>query len=361
MEVISIPSTSLFVCSSRLFITNSFIERVLNNPNSDDQTKELVKPLLGVYDSSLPNLLEKYLSILVYDPYSYYFCQTAESSLIVSNAMDKANLQYPGCYESESFRKEVLEEIKFPTNLSFKELKQYIMSSKSPMMSWTMLNSKGLIIHMLLRTKYIDDFVQEKINEGYEQFVILGAGFDTRGYRMPFKSGTTVWEVDFPEVLNYKRYVIEGVKDVPKVSQADNVYIISDLLATKDWTEQLEATGFNRNKKTIWIMEGLLPYIERSGVSSVLKTINSLSTSGSGVCFENILADESKYDKHNPIVIFMYSTMRSHTHLPFEFIPELGFTKDVKVLYENQTQKHFKISDEEDDCHVRSYLTIAYK
>ncbi|EFA76842.1 hypothetical protein PPL_09594 [Heterostelium album PN500] len=361
MEKITVPTTSLFVCSSRLFVTNEYVGKVLNNPNSTDDEMKSIQEFRRRYNSSLPNLLDHYSKILVYDPYSYYFCNTDESTLIVSNVMDKFHSMYPCFFETELFKKEVLEVIKFPTDLAYKELKNYVLNSPSPMMSWTMLNSQGLLIHMLLRTKYIDDFVQEKINEGFEQFVILGAGLDSRGYRLPFKSGTTVWEVDFPEVLNYKQFVI-GNAEIPKVSQANNVFITSDLLQSKEWTSRMDSTGFNRAKKTIWILEGLVFYIDREGTSLILKTVNSMSASGSGILYETISKRYSYHEKLNPMITLFRVDMITTTETPTDLLEDLCFTKDVKSLSEIDTQILYNVKKEDDnEPHVPTSFTIAYK
>ncbi|EFA76841.1 hypothetical protein PPL_09593 [Heterostelium album PN500] len=361
MEELSVPTTSLFVCSLRLYITNQFVKYVLEKENGDQQSKELVKSFFKKYDPDLPNIVSRYSNILVYDPYSYYFCKTNESLLYISDSLNKINDTFPGNLESKTFEKEVLEEIQFPTNLRFPELKNYILNSKNPMMSWTLLNSKGLLLALLFRTRYIDDFIVEKINEGYDQFVLLGAGLDSRGYRLPFKSGTTVWEVDFPEVLNYKQFVLESVKDViPKVSQANNVYITSDLLKPQDWTSQLQSTGFDSNKKTIWIMEGLLFYIERSGISLILNSVSKLSSSGSGACMQNMSADLTEKETFNPMVLLCRKEMRSLSNDPYEYQLEMGFTKDVKIYHESQIEILYKISEEKIE-NTNNHIIIAYK
>jgi methyltransferase (TIGR00027 family) len=68
---------------------------------------------------------------------------------------------------------------------------------------------------VVARTRLIDDAIAASLGEHPEQFVILGAGFDTRAYRLPCLRDITVFEVDHPDTQTAKRKVLERVLFVP--------------------------------------------------------------------------------------------------------------------------------------------------
>ena len=57
---------------------------------------------------------------------------------------------------------------------------------------------------MACRTRFYDQFFLEAANSGVGQAVILAAGLDARAYRLPWPAGTVVYEVDMPEVIEFK-------------------------------------------------------------------------------------------------------------------------------------------------------------
>src|SRR5512145_2784501 len=70
----------------------------------------------------------------------------------------------------------------------------------------------GLSGSIMARVRYFDDFVKKSINEGLEQLVILGAGYDTRAYRLDdIKNDVKVFEVDHPNTQSFK---IEKIKEI---------------------------------------------------------------------------------------------------------------------------------------------------
>jgi methyltransferase (TIGR00027 family) len=65
--------------------------------------------------------------------------------------------------------------------------------------------AKGIYGVQICRTRYIDDVVQAAISQGIKQLVILGAGYDTRPYRLPEMESVKVFEVDLPAVQDDKK------------------------------------------------------------------------------------------------------------------------------------------------------------
>ncbi|WP_427159913.1 SAM-dependent methyltransferase [Aliinostoc sp. HNIBRCY26] len=124
-----------------------------------------------------------------------------------------------------------------------------------------------------VRTRFFDDFLMSEAAQ-IRQVVILGAGMDTRAFRLPFYPEACVYELDNSEVLQYKNAVLA---DTP--SQCDRHTIEVDIRET--WTDLLIAQGFQVEIPTVWLMEGFLYYLSESEVNELLSKINNLSASGS--------------------------------------------------------------------------------
>jgi methyltransferase (TIGR00027 family) len=125
----------------------------------------------------------------------------------------------------------------------------------------------------IVRTRFFDDFLQSKA-ELVKQVVILGAGMDTRAFRLPWPSGTHLFEIDTPDVIEYKESILENT---PSLCHRHLIAVdLKELLA-----ESLVSRGFQSDIPTIWLMEGSIYYLDESDVHKLLKTITDLSTPGS--------------------------------------------------------------------------------
>jgi methyltransferase (TIGR00027 family) len=123
-----------------------------------------------------------------------------------------------------------------------------------------------------LRTRFIDDAVREGLAAGVDQIVLLGAGFDARGLRMPEipAHNARLYEVDTAEQLARKRDVLasEGVTLPSHVAYVpcdfdDPRY--EDALAA-----DLEASGFRRHAGAIFVWEGVIGYIGADEIDRAL-------------------------------------------------------------------------------------------
>jgi methyltransferase (TIGR00027 family) len=139
-----------------------------------------------------------------------------------------------------------------------------------------------------LRTRAHDDRVRDALAAGAAQVVLLGAGFDVRGLRMPEipARGVRVYEVDFPHQLENKRSILAagGVALPPWVT-----HVGCDLAAPgyeDALAEALEAGGFRKGGSTHVIMEGITPYIDAATFERSLRFVARTSGRGSTVTFE---------------------------------------------------------------------------
>jgi methyltransferase (TIGR00027 family) len=134
-------------------------------------------------------------------------------------------------------------------------------------------------IYLGMRTRFIDDFLTSDPQTA--QAVVLGAGLDTRAYRLPWPAGARVIEIDHPNVLEFKASVMAGLSAEPA---CELISVATDL--SRPWREPLLAAGFDPHEPTTWVLEGLLPYLDAAAQLAVLEEVAELSASGSRVVIE---------------------------------------------------------------------------
>ena len=120
------------------------------------------------------------------------------------------------------------------------------------------------------RTRFIDDFVRREVEQGAEQLVLLGAGYDCRAHRMSELRGVTVFEVDRAATQLVKRRRIARESDAR--ARHDVVYVPVDF-SRDDAFERLERAGWRRDGRTIFIWEGVTNYLTEPDVAHVLAAI----------------------------------------------------------------------------------------
>lgn len=140
----------------------------------------------------------------------------------------------------------------------------------------------GLSSSIIARVRYFDDFIKKSIEEGLEQLVILGAGYDTRAYRIDELKNIKVFEVDHPNTQNFK---IEKIKDIFGSTPENIVYVSVDF-ETETLSQKLFKARFDSSKKTIFVLEGLVMYIPPTAVAETFSFIVENSGKGSAVIFD---------------------------------------------------------------------------
>ena len=128
----------------------------------------------------------------------------------------------------------------------------------------------------VVRHRFFDDFVWERAVTGIHQVVLVAAGLDTRAYRLPWPGGVTLFEIDQPSVLTYKRAVLEQADASPKCVLRSVAVDLRD-----DWTPQLLREGYDPQQPSMWIAEGLLYYLPAQAVHGLLESAATLACPGS--------------------------------------------------------------------------------
>jgi methyltransferase (TIGR00027 family) len=136
---------------------------------------------------------------------------------------------------------------------------------------------------MAVRTRFFDDFFMAAANEGIRQAVILASGLDARAYRLPWPAGTTVFEIDQSQVIEFKTATLAELGATPT---ADRRTVPVDL--RDDWPAALRAAGLDPTKPTAWSAEGLLPFLPPDAQDRLLDNITALSPTRSQLATENL-------------------------------------------------------------------------
>lgn len=138
----------------------------------------------------------------------------------------------------------------------------------------------GILLHYALRKKCIRELVRSALAKGVAQVVILGAGFDPLSSELQREFPTAVfWEIDHPATQRHK------VRACSEIGIERVHFVAVDLSAAGVDREALISIGFDSAKRTFWIAEGLLMYFPADIISSLMKTLSTLSAPASEFAF----------------------------------------------------------------------------
>jgi methyltransferase (TIGR00027 family) len=132
------------------------------------------------------------------------------------------------------------------------------------------------------RTRYFDTYFGDVAAAGVRQIVVLAAGLDSRPYRLDWAPGTTVFELDQPQVLEFKRETLAAHGATPKAERREVAVDLRD-----DWPQALRDSGFRSEEPSAWIAEGLLIYLPATAQEQLFTGVDSLAASGSHVGIED--------------------------------------------------------------------------
>ena len=150
---------------------------------------------------------------------------------------------------------------------------------------WVIKNriAPGMYEFMIARTAFFDHIVENALRENIPQIVFLGAGYDSRSYR--FKDiikNTRIFELDIRTTQQRKKELLHQAG----ISIPDQVVFVSINFNTDNIGDVLNLAGFNSNKITLFVWEGVTYYLSAQVVDDTLSIIRSNSPAGSLICFD---------------------------------------------------------------------------
>ncbi|MFV8166339.1 class I SAM-dependent methyltransferase [Mycobacterium sp. 134] len=146
-----------------------------------------------------------------------------------------------------------------------------------------MLDRQRMCEQIAVRTRFFDDFFVAAGEAGIRQAVILASGLDTRAYRLAWPAGSVVFEVDQPEVIEFKTGTLAGLGAEPAAELHTVPVDLRD-----DWPKALRDNGFDPAVPTAWIAEGLLIYLPPEAQDRLFDNITALSAPGSRLATEHM-------------------------------------------------------------------------
>lgn len=206
---------------------------------------------------------------------------------------------------------------------------------------------------MTVRTRWFDRLFLDAAESGVRQAVILAAGLDARAYRLPWPAGTVVFEVDQPEVIEFKTTTLAGLGAAPT---ADVRTVAVDL--RDDWVKALQDNGFDPSAPTAWIAEGLLIYLPPEAQDTLFDNITALSAPGSFVATEQV-GDMSSFDDERSQAMrdrmrelgsniemadLIYQGQRHHVT---DYLAGLGWEVTARSVQDAHADNGFRYPDDE--------------
>src|ERR1700761_9289767 len=134
-----------------------------------------------------------------------------------------------------------------------------------------------------VRTRFFDDFFLQATQSGIRQAVIVASGLDTRAYRLPWPAETVVYEIDQPQVIEFKTRTLAGLGAEPTATRRT---VAIDLRG--DWPAALRGAGLDTQAPTAWLAEGLLIYLPSDAQDRLFDNITALSAPGSAIATEYV-------------------------------------------------------------------------
>ncbi|WP_182346782.1 SAM-dependent methyltransferase [Tomitella gaofuii] len=147
--------------------------------------------------------------------------------------------------------------------------------------------------------RLVDDAVRDGLDHGIRQFVLLGAGLDTRAFRMGLPSDAVVFELDLPETFAFKEPVLERAGAAPACTRH---VVPTDLRS--EWRSALLESGFRPELPTQWIEEGTLGNPTEDWKRRLVEDLTAMSAAGSrfGVGRFAVDAESPQYREYRNLV-----------------------------------------------------------
>jgi methyltransferase (TIGR00027 family) len=161
----------------------------------------------------------------------------------------------------------------------------------------------------VLRTRYVDDFLMAHVHdEGIRQVVILFGGLDTRAWRLDWPEGTTVFELDTPDMLERKQQLLAEAGAEP---HCERIAVPSSL--TGRWQEALVAAGLSRRVPALWVLEDVYLHLPPEKAKGIIDRLYDALTGGSYLLFDAASKEALAEELDEP-----WAALRSDRQAPWQ-------------------------------------------
>jgi N-methyltransferase len=135
---------------------------------------------------------------------------------------------------------------------------------------------------IVIKTRFFDEYFHQACAAGCRQVVVLAAGLDTRAFRLDWPAGVRLFEVDLPDVLEFKEQVLLDQAARPA---CERIVVHADL--RDDWPTTLRNAGFDIGHPTAWLAEGMLGCLTATDCDRLLDDINLLTGPSSWLALDH--------------------------------------------------------------------------
>lgn len=172
-----------------------------------------------------------------------------------------------------------------------KQLDQSLFRLFAPMMEGVMM--PGITLHYVLRKRYIRDAAEQAITQGYTQIVNLGAGFDTLAWELHRQHpGVNFIELDHPATSREKVKALAASS--VQSTETGNLHLLPVDFSQTDARQALESfEHFYPDRKTFFICEGVLMYLDRPDIDQLFQGIKHLSGAGTRMVYTSVVPMDS--------------------------------------------------------------------
>ncbi len=143
--------------------------------------------------------------------------------------------------------------------------------------------SFGLVDHNTLRMVLVDRELEGWLSSGIRQVVLLGAGLDSRGFRLENLASCRLFEVDHPDTQAFKQSLAASLRP-----HAKHIAFVPVDFERDELGQPLAAAGHRTDEPTAWICEGVIAYLKPAVTASVLRQVGSASAPGSHVALSYV-------------------------------------------------------------------------
>lgn len=179
----------------------------------------------------------------------------------------------------------------------------------------------------VVRTRFFDDCLLAATEQGCGQVVLVASGMDSRPWRLAWPAGTEVFEIDQDPVLRFKSAVMDEHAGPIKTARHP---VGADL--REDWAAALRTRGFDEDRPTAWLVEGLLYSVDAPAADRLLSTLTRVSAPGSTLAFDHFEVGPSLRAATDRIDPALTGLWRSGPADPAKWLERHGWRAGVREL-----------------------------
>lgn len=204
---------------------------------------------------------------------------------------------------------------------------------------------------MISRTKFIDNIFYNALAENIPQIVFLGAGYDSRAIRFSDKiKDTKIFELDAAPTQNRKRSILEQ----EKINLPENLKFIQINFLKETIEDVLTQAGYDKDKKTLFIWEGVTYYLTSSAVIDTFKFVKNNTADGTSICFDYLKMEIPSINTGEPFRFWI-----GHEKMD-DFLKEKGFKIIEHLDVEEVEKRYLTNSKNELVYHSLSFFSFVH-